>query len=625
MRRLRACTALAIAMGVLGAQELGCSSTDEEKKRLAELAEGCSLNSDCEAPLICAFELCHTQCLESRDCPSGERCVHTDDPSVNVCQLPEESDCQSSKDCKGKQICTPDGQCRDVCTGHGDCVIGQVCTNQNGCAEPDEVDANGNLIGVDGGAGSGGSSGAGGGGTGGNGANGGSGGASGNAGTGGAGGSGGGTGGAGGAGGVGGAGGAGGTGGTGGSAGQAGMSGGGAGNDGGAGDASMGGSGGGCASGWADCDSDPSDCETPLNLLTSCGSCNTVCDSSFGNVKCNPQTLTCEVSSCNTGRGDCDGNANTGCETDLQTSTSHCGFCTHACLGSTCSNGFCTPVQIGDSAGGVAFTVTDDAIWEMQCNASPCSIYTVRRHPKAGPTSTILDQASFPAGGIVADGNDVIIAAQGNPSAFFKLTASGTKTLLFSTVKKPLRLGLWGNKIVFSTTAGEIVHVEKDGTQETVIASGQPSIRQFAVSPTNAYWVSLNSSTYSLHTVPLAGGSVADVEVVASNTELVAHGAYVYWDVRANSPLDRIARHSPGAGTEVVVQGQAFHTFGTDGTFIYYVLYTGGNGVSLYKRPLAGGLTTNLGIVFAAGTIWSVDSQFVYYEGNFSRAMKVAK
>jgi len=53
---------------------------------------------------------------------------------------------------------------------------------------------------------------------------------------------------------------------------------------------------------------------------------------------------------CDSGRGDCDGNAGNGCETDLRSSTANCGTCSNgcdypnamgACVVSTCSLGAC--------------------------------------------------------------------------------------------------------------------------------------------------------------------------------------------------------------------------------------------------------------------------------------------
>ena len=49
------------------------------------VVKGCSLPSDCNNPLICALGACHTACNESRDCPTGQRCLVTS--AGSVCQL----------------------------------------------------------------------------------------------------------------------------------------------------------------------------------------------------------------------------------------------------------------------------------------------------------------------------------------------------------------------------------------------------------------------------------------------------------------------------------------------------------------------------------------------------------
>src|SRR5262245_49694015 len=101
-----------------------CSS--ESKRTAHVLSEGCSVNSDCNAPLVCAFQRCHNACTETRDCPSGERCVASDRP-FRVCQLGIEKLCRYNTDCPVSQVCGVDGQCRDQCVASRDCVIGQVC------------------------------------------------------------------------------------------------------------------------------------------------------------------------------------------------------------------------------------------------------------------------------------------------------------------------------------------------------------------------------------------------------------------------------------------------------------------------------------------------------------------
>lgn len=96
----------------------------------------CSLNSECNAPLVCNFERCRPECKASRDC-DGKLCVRGD-RGGSVCQLDDEVKCTHHSQCAGKQECGPDGRCRDACEADKDCVLGTVCV-ANVCAKPDEL------------------------------------------------------------------------------------------------------------------------------------------------------------------------------------------------------------------------------------------------------------------------------------------------------------------------------------------------------------------------------------------------------------------------------------------------------------------------------------------------------
>jgi hypothetical protein len=86
-----------------------------------------------------------------------------------------------------------------------------------------------------------------------------------------------------------------------------------------------------CATGYADCNADPSDgCEINIATdLASCGACNRTCDLAGGAEVC--AAGVCTLATCETGRGDCDDTDGNGCEVDLTTSTTHCNACGNTC------------------------------------------------------------------------------------------------------------------------------------------------------------------------------------------------------------------------------------------------------------------------------------------------------
>lgn len=84
-----------------------------------------------------------------------------------------------------------------------------------------------------------------------------------------------------------------------------------------------------CETGWGNCNGDATDgCETPLNTVTDCAQCATPCDLANGTEACGSGV--CLLVACDTGFANCDGNSANGCETALGTTT-HCSGCGQAC------------------------------------------------------------------------------------------------------------------------------------------------------------------------------------------------------------------------------------------------------------------------------------------------------
>ena len=132
------------AAGLLAALLVSACNNDAKSVLLpTEANSGCLVNSDCAAPLVCAFQRCHVECVTTRDCDGSLRCIGAHEPS-RVCQLEVEAKCQTSADCAASLVCGSDGSCRDYCQGDDECVGSQVCT-KGVCAEPPELDASGSL------------------------------------------------------------------------------------------------------------------------------------------------------------------------------------------------------------------------------------------------------------------------------------------------------------------------------------------------------------------------------------------------------------------------------------------------------------------------------------------------
>jgi hypothetical protein len=100
----------------------------------------CVRASDCSGVLVCVQGFCVQQCAESKDCPTGERCIKATEGYS--CQPPEKSLCAYTSDCTTPLVCGLDLQCRSQCQSSVDCPPKQVCTSVSKlCADP-TVDRN---------------------------------------------------------------------------------------------------------------------------------------------------------------------------------------------------------------------------------------------------------------------------------------------------------------------------------------------------------------------------------------------------------------------------------------------------------------------------------------------------
>lgn len=102
----------------------------------------------------------------------------------------------------------------------------------------------------------------------------------------------------------------------------------------------------GCAEGFADCDRDTANgCEANLRTdPTHCGACGARCVlDHVATAAC--EAASCRVAVCAPSYGDCDRNAENGCEVNIRTTLAHCGACGTPCTSpnaaTTCSSGVC--------------------------------------------------------------------------------------------------------------------------------------------------------------------------------------------------------------------------------------------------------------------------------------------
>jgi hypothetical protein len=144
-----------------------------------------------------------------------------------------------------------------------------------------------------------------------------------------------------------------------------------------------GGSCGTCESGWfcqngacvSICDQGLTSCgDACVNLQddpANCGACGTICHVAHALAHC--EGGTCQLDACDAGYASCDGQVSTGCETNTQTDSAHCGACGAACAsGQRCADGICVcdPAacrEVGGCRAGLGCQPTD-----FQSNPANC-------------------------------------------------------------------------------------------------------------------------------------------------------------------------------------------------------------------------------------------------------------
>ncbi|MBN2497801.1 MAG: proprotein convertase P-domain-containing protein [Deltaproteobacteria bacterium] len=129
----------------------------------------------------------------------------------------------------------------------------------------------------------------------------------------------------------------------------------------------------GCQAGRADCNGTSNDgCETDLRSDTeNCGHCGQRCEPPRAEAVC--EQGRCGVASCAAGWGDCNLDPDDGCETDLLSSSRHCGGCGRICpRGIACSDGTCSAI-CPDADG--------DGYFDRACGGEDCDDSDARVHP----------------------------------------------------------------------------------------------------------------------------------------------------------------------------------------------------------------------------------------------------
>lgn len=256
-----------------------------------------------------------------------------------------------------------------------------------------------------------------------------------------------------------------------------------------------------CATGFGDCDGDPDNgCETDLNDPDNCGACGNVC----ANGAC--EDLAC---ACDAGFAECDGDPLTICETDVATASAHCGSCGRDCGDAACVDSLCQPEQLTAPGHVYYFTVVGSEIYY-----SPSDSTGIWHIPVDGGAPTQLDAGNTTnyADLLVYDGGNVywtstLIDNFEKHDIQATDIATGVTTTLAINEVPVLRIAAGGGRVYWGnidvdtnvvsihrapTTAGGMV-------EDVATLLDIQFVNDFAVTPDRVYWNDIGTILYSPH------------------------------------------------------------------------------------------------------------------------------
>jgi hypothetical protein len=317
-------------------------------------------------------------------------------------------------------------------------------------------------------------------------------------------------------------------------------------------------------------------CTDTATDVSNCGSCGVVCPNGGPHEGAVCSQSHCGIV-CAPFFADCDGVGTNGCEANLQTGSTTCGSCTHACAGgAACAGGMCATTTYVQGKSQLAGTAVDSSFVYWADRTSTGSI-------QRSPIGTATPQTFF------ADNSATLLFADAtrlewldlNTTINSRLLTGGAVTALVTT-SGILAMYVDSGFVYYGTSGGVVARVPTDGSTGPVTITSVTSPRAIVADATNVYVASI---TGDIVTAPVTATNVI-ATTFASNasTEVLAiDGTAVYWlDGSGNvtshlksGPTQTILAAKQAIATNLVTDGTSLFWGSTDGS-IRELAVTGG-------------------------------------------------
>ncbi len=328
----------------------------------------------------------------------------------------------------------------------------------------------------------------------------------------------------------------------------------------------------GCDIPFGDCDGIYSNgCEQDLSdSIHHCGDCNRVCGSANGTPSC--VSHTCLIA-CYTGYANCDGSHVNGCETNVRTDTSNCGACGRSCGGGSCSNGFCTPLQVATGTGFTFnFAISNSPIYYFGTDN-----YSYKKTPGSTeqPVKLLSSQLTSPRDPWVA--NDKVYFAKSTSSGSI-LSISLVQGSLGTTTEQE-SAGAYPSGVRFHDgqywwIGSQWIGRATPGTVGHQVAEVGTDVDEIRVDDTHVYWASPSGGTVRrIHRTTYVEETLASGQSQPRDIELV--GQYLYWVNQGDGTVRQIPK--AGGAAKTVVTGQVSPgSIAASTTHVYWATGDGG-------------------------------------------------
>lgn len=391
-----------------------------------------------------------------------------------------------------------------------------------------------------------------------------------------------------------------------------------------------------CDLGHGDCDGDAaSGCEVDLESdVANCGGCDTICSDRNASVSCVAGAC---VLACAAGFADCDDNPFTGCEVELASDPFHCGACGNGCSGGACDGGTCGPgaTQLASGLSVPSALVADaDALYLV--GFRPSGGITVRIDKASGATTCLATAA--PPGPAGCDGGQYEGVALADSHVFVTSTSGalryprtgGAAALVTSSVPDPWAVVSDGLSIwLTSLSQGGLYRVD-------ALAVGQPATEitgattemggALAVDADFLYWTWADGTVMKLRKDGSERRQIASGQVFESTHLTPQYLAADATHLFWSSPNGFLFRLSKdGSGLVALASGQP----GPAGIAVEPAdggaIYWVNRAGSVRKVPKAGGPVTTLAVGQINAVAIAVDDAFVYWATQAGDVRRIAQ